>query len=464
VVLLGSGMPYPRCAVDGVPDAGGWATESMPELTWPDSPTASCVPQPTMYNPECLGPDCGAPPMVDAGAGMDLNCYCNNIDVTDPDAIGGFLMGGARNQFSALLAYAQAIKSLQASFPVADIRMHTVQVFDQDLLNACGEQCWGLLGAYAGVPDAQRMSAALSIGADLMHQLAAATGGTSLQFSTATQLSGGSLTSLDLASTASQTLLKTLMVRFLTSDPAAMGRVSDADGDGVPDSSETQTNPMSADSDGDCFSDGFELRHAADGFDPNVKDARGCDPQRADTLNCRCVDTDGDGLSQFAEAYLGTNETLMDSDADGIPDGDEVRWGLNPLASLSLDSDGDLLDDNSEILQGSDPTVADSAYRTRWPLRHDLTVHPQSDGTVCYDYTVSGPPLLEGNNVFQVVVSDAPGDVLNTDYGVWRTACVIADHTAGTVQRATLTDADLLQPFNQVGDWHNFRSSCVTAQ
>jgi hypothetical protein len=459
VVLIGSGMPFPRCAFDQAPDAGPWASVSMPELTWPDSPSADCS-SPPLPDPECIGAACWTEGLPDAGP----NCYCNGVDPMDPDLITGFTPGGERNQFNALLAYPRQMKALQAKYHVGDIRLHTVQVFDQDALNACGSVCWGLLGAYAGVPDTQRMSAALSVGTDLMQQLAAAADGTALQFSTATQLAGGSLTSLDFTSAASQNLVKTLMVRFLTSDPAGMGRVSDSDGDGVPDSSETQTDPMSADSDGDCFSDGFELRHAADGFDPNVKDARGCDPQRADTLGCSCRDTDGDGLSQFAENYLGTNPTLMDTDTDGIPDGDEVRWGLNPLSALSLDSDGDLLDDNAEILQGSDPTVADSAYRSRWPMRYDLVPHPQGNGSVCYDYTVSGPPLLDGPNAVQLFVAEAPGAVLNTDYGVWRTACVTANHTHGTVQHATVADSDHGAPTEQTGDWHSWEKPCVTAQ
>ena len=51
----------------------------------------------------------------------------------------------------------------------------------------------------------------------------------------------------------------------------------------------------------------------------------------ASLLDPSGVDTDGDGLTDFAEEILGTNPALADSDGDGIPDGQEVLQGSNPL-------------------------------------------------------------------------------------------------------------------------------------
>lgn len=42
-------------------------------------------------------------------------------------------------------------------------------------------------------------------------------------------------------------------------------------------------------------------------------------------------DTDGDGLSDFAESIVGTHPHRADSDGDGVSDGAEVRAGTNPL-------------------------------------------------------------------------------------------------------------------------------------
>jgi hypothetical protein len=47
-------------------------------------------------------------------------------------------------------------------------------------------------------------------------------------------------------------------------------------------------------------------------------------------------DNDGDGLSDTAELFYGTDPTNPDSDADGYSDGDEVSGGFNPMGSGSL--------------------------------------------------------------------------------------------------------------------------------
>ncbi len=71
------------------------------------------------------------------------------------------------------------------------------------------------------------------------------------------------------------------------------------------------------------------------------------------------VDSDGDGLSDDAEAAIGTDPNDADSDDDGLTDGEELReYGTDPMRA---DSDGDGLTDGEEVLEhGSDPISFDT--------------------------------------------------------------------------------------------------------
>lgn len=57
-------------------------------------------------------------------------------------------------------------------------------------------------------------------------------------------------------------------------------------------------------------------------------------------------DTDGDGLSDFAEAAFGTNPRMVDTDDDGLDDDIEIRYGTSPTRK---DTDGDGLSDAEEL-------------------------------------------------------------------------------------------------------------------
>ena len=53
------------------------------------------------------------------------------------------------------------------------------------------------------------------------------------------------------------------------------------------------------------------------------------------------ADWDGDGLTNAEEQSAGTDMTKADSDGDGLPDGWEVRNGLNPNNGGDANSDAD---------------------------------------------------------------------------------------------------------------------------
>lgn len=81
-------------------------------------------------------------------------------------------------------------------------------------------------------------------------------------------------------------------------------------------------------------------------------------------------DSDGDGLTDLQETFLGTNPNDSDSDNDGLTDGDEVF--VIHSDPLSPDADGDGVPDWIELAQGRNPNssslpgaVTDSNNQTR---------------------------------------------------------------------------------------------------
>jgi hypothetical protein len=139
----------------------------------------------------------------------------------------------------------------------------------------------------------------------------------------------------------------------------------DSDDDGIADNDEEknsngilddgETNPGRADTDGDTLPDGLELGVTAAVADPDgngrflatdpLKFLPDTDP--ATTTNPRKIDTDADGLKDGEEdknrngrLEAGeTNPLNPDSDGDGLRDGIEISIGTNPL-DLDMDDDG----------------------------------------------------------------------------------------------------------------------------
>jgi ELWxxDGT repeat protein len=86
------------------------------------------------------------------------------------------------------------------------------------------------------------------------------------------------------------------------------------------------------------------------------------------------VDTDGDGLDDFAETDThGTDPLLADTDADGLSDGDEVLvHGTDPL---DADTDGDGTSDGTEVnVLGTDPLDPLEGGTPEVPAMSDLAL------------------------------------------------------------------------------------------
>ncbi len=102
------------------------------------------------------------------------------------------------------------------------------------------------------------------------------------------------------------------------------------------------SNPASSDSDGDQMPDGWEYQYGLNPVDPS--DA--------------FLDADLDNLPNYLEYLVGSNPLLIDTDADGVSDGDEVLvHGSDPT---NPDTDGDNLFDGLEVQLGTNPNAVDT--------------------------------------------------------------------------------------------------------
>ena len=82
-------------------------------------------------------------------------------------------------------------------------------------------------------------------------------------------------------------------------------------------------------------------------------------PQGATPPPSANQDSDNDGISNTDESLrTGTDPNNPDSDADGLSDGVEIIYRMNPL---DADMDNDGIKDGQEVAQGSDPFFPDQA-------------------------------------------------------------------------------------------------------
>jgi Concanavalin A-like lectin/glucanases superfamily/Bacterial TSP3 repeat len=156
----------------------------------------------------------------------------------------------------------------------------------------------------------------------------------------------------------------------------SMNQATDNDSDGLLDSEEFQlgTNPISQDSDGDSLLDQWEVENSLNPLSAVGNDGSGGDPdmdtrtnleEQSSLTNPQLSDSDSDGLDDGAEETEGTNPLNPDTDGDSLSDGWEVANGLDPLSAVGEngatgDPDGDLLSNADELSYGSDPQMIDT--------------------------------------------------------------------------------------------------------
>lgn len=158
------------------------------------------------------------------------------------------------------------------------------------------------------------------------------------------------------------------------------------------------------DADGDFMQNSYEYQNGLNMYNPD--DAT--------------QDYDGDSLSNLRESDEGTDPWLMDTDADGIPDGWELDNFLDPLHSDSLqDPDGDLLPNIGEFELGLDPNsgfykdgIDDldlDGIPNYWEYKFGFDATDPSDATL--DFDVDGLTNLEEFELGTIPIDpDTDGD------------------------------------------------------
>lgn len=148
------------------------------------------------------------------------------------------------------------------------------------------------------------------------------------------------------------------------------------------------------------------------------------------------VDTDNDGLEDWEEALWGTDAALADTDADGTPDGTEVREGRNPKKAGPNDA-------VTEEIRTLPQTVAAERSRiTATPAERPLPANREPETAPTESPTEENPLRTFGNELGEAV--KGPALSLDSQIAFWNKA-------AGNKKM----DSDLLSGFKALADTYD---------
>jgi uncharacterized protein YegL len=361
--------------------------------------------------------------------------------------------GADYNLSTQILRAVDDILQLQDFYHVGEIRLHTAFLYDPEA---------------AADPLAVPFGLDRDGGVALMTSMAEHGLGTFTEFDSASKID---FLSINYTPYIEENALAGVLATNLSVIDTGDGLQADTDRDGLTDVEERAgltcvgkgagcSDP--ADSDGDGYTDLFEERNRASGFDP-------LDPNKPLTPCTSKSDSDGDLLRDCEEAFLKTDPRLPDSDGDRIPDGLEFRAGMDPLdpsdAFGDMDRDGQRNLD--EVTAHTNPNVAPRPGHEPIPYLYDVAPFTNDTGERCYHLDVRHIKLLTtgtgtdsrmGVNRVLVYFDEAPvGRVL--DYGRVRVACVdvryvdgaLKSPSVGVVALTAETDADCTRVLQTTG-------------
>ncbi len=201
------------------------------------------------------------------------------------------------------------------------------------------------------------------------------------------------------------------------------------------------TYPFDSDTDDDSMPDGWESRS-------------GISPVSSEGPDGPSGDPDDDGLTNVDEFNRGTHPRNSDSDSDGMPDGWEVAWALDPTSAAGpdgphADNDGDGLNNLGEYKAQTDlndDDTDDDGMPDGWEYAHGISpVSPEgADGP-------AGDPDRDGlSNIEELALGTNPGnpdtdgdgmpDALEVEWGFDPTGTTGPDGPHGDVDGDGLTN------------------------